>query len=232
MAERLVLNASSHGIEAAVRDPNDVEWVGDTGGMIEAWRQPGAQRLGQIRRNHLDAGEPGGVGVRGPFPQVNGCVALDHVDHLVAFQVDEAGHLVAFQVDEADHLVAFQVDEAGRVDRVVMSVRAQKRRLIHPQLAHPTDPGRVVDERSAVLNNGVHDRLPTHTELVCDLRHRSRQLTNPAARLSTGASSENDLGIEELERFGPRLGRTQQLPTPPSSADSTGGCDRSAMMAG
>jgi len=130
MAERLVLHPPAHCVEASVGDAHDVERVGDSGGVIEVRRQPRSERLGQIGRNNFDALQPVRVGVGGAFAQVNSCVALDHVDHPTRFEVDEA----------------------GCVDRVMVPVRSQERRLIHPQLADVADPVRVVDERSAVLD--------------------------------------------------------------------------------
>ena len=170
-----------------------MERIGDPDGVIEVRRQPSPERLGQIGGHDFDPGEPGRVGICGPSAQVNSGVALDHVDQPATFQIDKT----------------------GRVDRVMVPVGAQERCLIHTELADPPDPIRVIDERGAVLDHGVHDRLPTHPELVRYLRHRPSQLANSAARLGTGAAGQHDLGIQELERFGPRPRRTQRLAAPP-----------------
>ena len=189
MAEHLVLHASAHRVAASVRDPHDVECISNADGMIEVRRQPGSERLRQIRGGHLDALEPGGIGVRCPFPQVNSGVAFDHVDHPACFEVDEP----------------------GRVDRVMVPVRQQERRFVHTQLADLADSVRVVNKWGAVLDHGVHDRLPTHPELAGDLRHRTRQLTDTAACFGTGPAGQHDLGVQELERFSPRPSYAQRL---------------------
>jgi hypothetical protein len=80
----------------------------------------------------LDSLDPGRVSVGSPFPPVNNCVALDHVDHPPGFQVDEA----------------------GRVDRVMMPIRAQERRLIHTL------------NSSATCNTGLRD-ITTDASKLC-----------------------------------------------------------------
>ena len=166
--------------------------------MIEMRRQASSERLRQIRCHDFDPRQPDGIRIRGPVPQVNSCVAFDHVDHPACFQVDET----------------------GRVDRVVIPIRPQERRLTHAQLAHRPHSVRVVDEWGAVLDNGVHDRLPTHPELVSDLRHRTSEFTHASTRRRTGSARGHDLSIKELERFGPRPRSAQRFAaTPPAVPD-------------
>ena len=147
MTERLVLHPAADLVDAAVGDPHDMERVGDPAGVIEVRGQAGPERLGQIGGHHLDPGQPRRVGVGGPSPQVSGSVAFDHVDHDVPLEIDQP----------------------GRVDRGVVPVGGQERRLVDPELADRTDPVGVVDQRGAVLDDGVHDRPPTHPELVGEL---------------------------------------------------------------
>lgn len=63
MAERLVLDPSTHGVAASVRDPHDMERVGNTDGVIQVRRQASSERLRQIRRDDFDARQPGRIGV-------------------------------------------------------------------------------------------------------------------------------------------------------------------------
>ena len=53
-----------------------------------------------------------------------------------------------------------------------MPVGGQERGLVDAELAHPADPAGVVDQRGAVLDDRVHDRPPTHPELLGELGHR------------------------------------------------------------
>jgi hypothetical protein len=157
----------------------------------------------------LDADQPGPVGVRCLFAQVSSCAALDHFDHPSRFEVDEA----------------------GRVDRVMVPVRAQERRLVHPEVAHGSDSVQVVDERGAVLDNCAHDRLPTHPQLAGDLRNRTGKFAYPAPRLGTSPPRQHDLRVQELERFGPRPRCTQHLAvTPPALPNSESGSPAEALQ--
>ena len=57
MAEGLVLDPAPDLIDAPVPDPNDMERIGDAGGVIKVGGQAGPERLGQIRGHHLDPGQ-------------------------------------------------------------------------------------------------------------------------------------------------------------------------------
>jgi hypothetical protein len=70
----------------------------------------------------------------------------------------------------------------------VSGVRGQKRGLIHTQLGDLGQPGRVVNQRRAVLHNSGHDRLPANAVLGGDAGNRLAVLTYPA-RLATRARS-------------------------------------------
>ena len=75
MVQRLVLDTSSHLVEAAVGDAHDVERIGDPGHMREVGVESSPVGLGQIGGHHIDARQPG-LGLSGePFPQVIGAVA-------------------------------------------------------------------------------------------------------------------------------------------------------------
>ena len=161
MTQRLVLHPAADLVDAAVADSHDMERISDPAGVGEPWRQAGAERLGQIGGHHLDRRQPRRVGIGGPSAQVSGAVALDHVDHDVALEIDQP----------------------GRVDGGVVPVGGEKRRLINAELAHWPDAFGVVDERGAVLDDGVHDRPPAHPELVRQLAHGAGVLTDLAARL-------------------------------------------------
>ena len=69
------------------------------------------------------------MSVAGPSAQVRSAVAFDHVDHYVPLQIDQT----------------------GGIDDRIRRGGGQERRLIDPQLPHPTDPVRVIDQRNAVL---------------------------------------------------------------------------------
>ena len=85
-----------------------------------------------------------------------------------------------------------------------MPVGGQERGLVDTELAHRTDAIGVVDERCAVLDDGVHDRPPAHPELVGELAHRAGVLTDLAARLDAGAAGQHRLRVDVLGGLGPR----------------------------
>ena len=151
--------------------------------MREARRQSRPEVLGEIGRHDLDPGQPARIGVRGPSAQVSGTVALDHVDH---------------------HM-ALEVDEPGRVHGRVLGRGGQARRLVDAELADWADSIRVVDQRCAVLGDRVHDRPPAHAELVGDARDRPCKLTDLAARLPPGATRDDALRIDVVRTLGPGL---------------------------
>ena len=179
MPERLVLHPASHLVEATVRDAHHMKRVRDTGRVIEMRRQSRPEALGEIGGDDLDAGEPCRIRVGGPSPQVSRRVALDHVDH------------DAF----------LEIDQASRVDRRMCPVRAQERGLVDPELRDRAHPFGIVDEWRAVLDHRVHDRPPTHPELVGDLRHRPGVLTDLAARLHPRPAGDHRLRVDMLRVF-------------------------------
>ena len=172
---------------APVADPHDVERIRDPAGVIEVRRQPGPERLGQIGGHHGDPGQPRRVGVGGPSAQVSGPVAFDHVDHDVAAR--------------------------GRPARSRRSWRGpggrQERGLVDAELAHHADAVGVVDERGAVLDDRVHDRPPTHPELLGDAgrpggRSHRPDGTPPPRRGGSTPPARRACS----ERLGPRPRRT------------------------
>jgi len=131
--------------------------------------------------------------VAGPPPQVSGTVAVDHVDHDVPLEIDQP----------------------GRIQRRMIPGGGEERGLVDAQLMQRTDAVRIVDQRCAVLHDGVQDRPPAHPELVGELAHRAGVLTHLAARLNTRAASQHRLRVDVLGRLGPRPRRTQRVPAAP-----------------
>lgn len=84
-----------------------------------------------------------------------------------------------------------EVDQTSGIDRRVIRVGRQERRLNDTQLADRTDPVGSVDQPCAVLRYGVHDRPPAHTELLDQAGYRSgvgadlRDASTPAQRVNT-----------------------------------------------
>jgi len=166
----LVLHAAADLVDATVPDPHDMERIGDAGGVIEVRGQPGPERLGQVRGHHADPGQPPGIRVGGPSPQVRRLVAFNHVDHDPRLEINQA----------------------SRVDRRVAPVRPQERGLIDTEMRDRSDPAGVIDQRSAVLDHRVHHWPPAHSELVGDARHGPGVLTDLAARLCARPTGQHD----------------------------------------
>lgn len=112
-----------------------------------------------------------------------------------------------------------EIDQPGRVDGGVVPLGSQERRLVDAQLPHRPDPVGVIDERGAVVGDGVRDRPPTHPELIGQLGDGTGILTNLAARLDASAAGQHDLRVDMLRGLGPRPRRAPQLPTTPPPLD-------------
>ena len=93
MSERLVLDPPAHLVDAAVGDAHHMERVGDADRMVEVRGGSRAIALGQVGGDDTDGPHPGRVLLGTPSAQVNGGVALHHVDDPLAVQIDEAGHV-------------------------------------------------------------------------------------------------------------------------------------------
>ena len=155
MAQRLVLDAPAHLVDAAVGDSHDMKRVGDADGMIEVRRGARAIALGEVSGDDTDGSHPGRVLLGTPSPQVRGGVSLHHVNDSFAVQVDEAGH----------------------VDGPVLSGRREERRLIDAEGPDSLDSSGVLDQWRAVEHHGVHHGPPAHPELG-----RRRRPAEPARR--------------------------------------------------
>ena len=117
MAERLVLDAPAHLVDAAVGDSDHVKGIGDPDGMVEVRRGARAIALGEVGGDHPDGSHPGRVLVGAPSAQVRGGVALDQIDHPLAIQIHQAGH----------------------VDGVVLSRRREERGLVDAEGPDPLE---------------------------------------------------------------------------------------------
>ncbi len=118
MAERLVLDAPAHLVDAAVGDSHHMKRVGDADGVVEVRGRAVAIALGEVRGDDTDGPHPARVLLGTPSAQVRGGVALHHVDDPLAVQIDQAGH----------------------VDGAVLSGRRQEGRLVDAEgsdLLHP-----------------------------------------------------------------------------------------------
>ena len=197
MAERLVLHPPTHLVQAPVPDAHDVERIGDADGVVQLGRQPGPEGLRQVGGHHLDASDPLRIGVLGPSPQVSGRIALDHVD-------EDLGP---------------KIDQTGGVDGGVGSVGPQEGGLVHPELGHGTDARRVVHQRRAVLDHGVHHRPPAHAQLGGHPRNWSGLLAHLAACLGAGPAGEHGLGVDVIGMLGPGLGVAVGIDTSPPALD-------------
>ena len=122
----LVLDPATDLVDAAVGDADDVEGIGDTSGMAELGRQPRSERLGQVGGHHLDAGDPVGIGIPRPSPQVSGRVALDHVDEHLCSQVDQTGGVDGGVVSGGLHMAV----SVGKITGITNNVGQRRQRLV------------------------------------------------------------------------------------------------------
>ncbi len=197
VAERLVLDAASDLVETAVRDAHDVERIRDPACVIQVRGQSRPERLGEIGHHDFDAPKPCWVGAASPSAQVSGSFAFDHVDH-----------------DRS-----FEINEPSRIDRRVLPVRLQERRLINTELGDSSDSVGVIHQWGAVFDHCVHDRPPTHPELTSDTRDRSGVLTDLAACLAARPAREHHLRVHITGVFGPGLRVARRLDATPPALD-------------
>ena len=128
---------------------------------------PRAIALGEVGGDDTDGPHPGRVLLGTPSAQVNGSVALHHVDDPLAVQIDQAGH----------------------VDGPVLSGRRQERRLVDAQCSDPLDAPRVLDQRRAVEDHGVHHGPPAHPELTGDDGDGEGELSDLAGGFCAGTQA-------------------------------------------
>jgi hypothetical protein len=76
---------------------------------------------------------------------------------------------------------AGEVDQPGRELGGVGRARGQKGGLVHPERGHAGQPGRVVDQWSAVLADRPHHRAPPDAEIGGHRGHRLAELANAPA---------------------------------------------------
>ena len=81
-------------------------------------------------------------------------------------------------------------------DRCVVAVGPEGGGLLHAELGHGADSARVVDDRRAVFDDGVHHRSPAHAQFGRHPRQRPRVLAEVVACLGAGRAGERRLSID------------------------------------
>ncbi|MBA3984726.1 MAG: hypothetical protein H0X61_14515, partial [Acidimicrobiia bacterium] len=99
----------------------------------------------------------------------------------------------------------------------MLAVGGQQRGLVDTELTDRPDAVRVVDQRCAVLDDGVHDRPPTRSELIGELADGAGVLTDLPTRLDPGTAGQHHLRVDMLTGLGPRPRPTQRLAAPPAA---------------
>jgi hypothetical protein len=139
-----------------------MEGVEDTGGLRQAGAERGGIAAERVQRGHRDPVPPALVAVRNPAAQGLSTSAFHHVQQ---------------------PRPAVESDDASREPGATGWGRGQERGLVHAEGVHPIEPGRVVDQRPAVVTDGGHYRRPAHPELRRDSGDCLPQLADPPASL-------------------------------------------------
>lgn len=167
--------------------------------MVEVWRHAGPIRVGQISRHHLDPGQPPGVGVGAPTPQISGTAAGCHVDQPRCLEIDQAGHIGRGPTGSGGL-------EAGLVDAQLID------------FADPVGPSTSGVPCSTTAFMSVHQHTPNSRATCATGRACSptcRHTSAPARRVNMAVVSS-----ASTCSFGPRLPSARPLPaTPPPLPD-------------
>lgn len=191
MAEGVVLDASADLIQLRVRQLHDVEWVSDLGCVGKHRVEHGPIRAGQIQRRPPDQSPPLRGALTEPLARPGTVSARHDIQQHATGDIHDRRRpaLLAPRPDVVEH------------------------RLVEAERSDLTDPlGVVVNERCAVRDQGVVDRVPVAAELDCDLVHGSPATADlardpPAGAVGQRLSRCGDPGVFA----GPRLHRTRPV---------------------
>jgi len=103
------------------------------------------------------------------------------------------------------------VDHPGGEQRRMLGVGRQEHGLVDPEVGDAGEPGRVLDERGAALDDAAHHGVPADS-VAADLLDRVGVPTDPPGRLDLGPLAEHRPGPDVLAGLGPAAGR--QIPHP------------------
>src|SRR5208283_1738260 len=202
MAQRLVLDAPAHLVDATVGDSHDMKRVGDTDRMVEVWGGAAAITLGQVGGDDTDGSQPGRVLLGAPSAQVNRRVALHQVDDPLAVQIDQPGH----------------------VDGPVLGRGREERGLVDAEGSDSLHSPRVLDQWGAVEDHGVHHGPPAHPELAGHDSDREGELSDLAGGFRSGTQREHSPWCDVLSALGPRLSRAVGVDTAPAPLEPDESC--------
>ena len=189
VADDLVLDAAAALVELGVGQFHEVERVGHECGVAQAVFEGLAVGAGEVEHAVADGGQPVvGAGVE-PGAGPGGALAGDEVEELGA----GAG--------------GCDVDDRSRPVLGAPAALAAEQRLVQAQGADLADAARVVDQRGAVGDHGVVDRVPIAAQLPGHLGDRSPKSADllgdpPAGPVRHGASRRGDPRVLPRERPG------------------------------
>jgi hypothetical protein len=148
MAEGLVLHSPPALIELAVGQLYEVERVGDLDRVGQHRVEHRSVRAGQVQRGPLHLGAPLLAPLGEPLARPGGAATRDNVKQAATVDVDDRGGPVLPVPRSPPH----------------------EQRLIQPESGHGPHPARVVvDQSSAVRDDGVVDRVPVTAQLDGDV---------------------------------------------------------------
>ena len=164
MPAGLVLHAAAGLVEHEVGEFHHVERIGDLDGVREHRVEHRPIRSRQIQRRPLDRLAP-----------------LDGL--LSEPRARRCGVSTRHDVEE---LAAGDVDDLGRPTAVSEAAEPAEQHLIEPHSGGGADAVGVVDQRSAVRNDGIHHGVPVAAEIGRNFRHGAAVVADLERRPPTG----------------------------------------------
>lgn len=159
MTDRLVLHASAALVELVVREFHDVERIRDLDGVGEHRVEHRPIRTRQIKRRPFDVRPPLLRTRSKPAARLDARAACNNIEELPGTHIDDRRRpVLLMELAESHEQRLVQAERRGFTDAV----------------------GVVIDERFAVRDHRVVDRVPRTLELAGELVHRAAMGTDLA----------------------------------------------------
>ncbi|HSK90823.1 MAG TPA: hypothetical protein VK875_05890 [Euzebyales bacterium] len=195
VAHRVLLHAAADLVHTLVGQSHDMPVVDQQGGVAQVDAHRSRVAAVGVERDDADAGQPRRVTAGQPARHRPRGAVLHDIEQPTGGGVDQPGH----------------------EQRGMLPVRGQPGGLIDTQVGHAGQPSRVVDQRSSVVLDRAHGRVPPDAVLPGDLGDRRAITADPAAHRLLRAVGQHRPRRDPRVLLGPGPGRTPALGAPPAA---------------